>query len=98
MLIVRKTVGFFVLSVFKSQAYFRIMILASINNSPVAAPAIENASETLIAYRNFRGLNNVTLGDLYTFMTTPSGDRDRFVSMLTPTITYRRNRFYTQEY
>lgn len=56
------------------------MIFKVYKNTQVAAPTINNAAELLEEYRQYSGKLYLGLSDLYRFLSTPSDERNKFLS------------------
>ena len=59
------------------------MILEQELNTPITAPAFTSTATVLTKYRTFVGNQLASASELYTFLTTPSQRRDKFLSTLT---------------
>ena len=74
------------------------MILQQPHNTPLAAPQFEGVSDFLGAYRNFIGLEFLTMEDLYIFLTTPGEKRNEFLKTWNPEIAIIKDNYATQTY
>lgn len=67
------------------------MILDKQQNTPVAAPSFSNSDAMLAKYKAWSGNATATADVLYTFMTTPSAARSKFVATLSHAVLIKEN-------
>lgn len=71
------------------------MIIQEKNNCPAAAPEIHDIAGLLPAYRTYSQNPGATLPKLVEFLTTPSFERDEFLSSM-PSENYVVNNRYSK--
>jgi len=74
------------------------MILKVNQNTPVAAPQFSNMISALAMYRDFAGEQLLAMSDLVSFLTSPSPEREAFLSLFQVTVTTMNNKYVKQIY
>jgi hypothetical protein len=74
------------------------MILKLNQNTPVAAPQISDMEDALSRYRAFAGEELLGMTDLISFLTSPSPEREAFLSLFYVTVTTMNNKYVKQQY
>lgn len=74
------------------------MILGTSDNTPIAAPQINDANSMLSDFRDFMRNINLTKDDLYAFLTNPGPRRDEFLQKFESEQEIVSHRFVTVTY
>jgi len=69
------------------------MILMQQHNTPVTAPQFSNVMSALAMYRNYRDDQLLGMDSFLKFVTLPSADRDKFLTLFTAEVIVRNNRY-----
>ena len=74
------------------------MIIKQNQNTPVAAPQFSDMTAALAVYRTFAGEALLGMSDLVLFLTSPSPEREEFLTLFNVTVTTMNNKYVKQIY
>ena len=74
------------------------MILKIDQNTPVSAVQISDMDAVLVKFRIWKGYEFLTIEELYSFITTPSNEREVFLNTLNLSVSLSETTFATKTY